>query len=81
MYGREGRRLGGGQLGGGQGAPERRQAVLVFTRYAERLPARRQNIDVLRSAEKRRRQARHLVDDMLAVVEEDEHSVVSDSGD
>ena len=81
LHGRKGRRLGGRQPGRGRWASEGPQAVFVFTRDPERLPARSQNIDILRSADKRRRQPRHLVDDMLAVVEEKEHSVVSDGSD
>ena len=57
----------------------RRYSLSPATR--ERLPAGRQNVDVPRSAEKRRRQARHLVDDMLAIVEQEEHPVVSEGSD
>ena len=68
-------------LDDGLRAAERSEAVLAFTRYPERLPAGRQDVDARRSAENRRRQAGHRVDDVLAIVEQQEHPVVSEGGD
>ena len=57
------------------------EAVLAFARYPERFPAGRQNAYAPRSAEKRRRQAGHRLNDMLAVVEQQQHPVVSKGSD
>jgi hypothetical protein len=70
LHDREGCGFRCGQFGRGLWASERAQPILAFARYPQRLPAGRQNGDVLCSAEKRPRQARHLVDDMLAIVEQ-----------
>ena len=60
LHGGESRRLRGRQSGRRLRAAERPEAVLAFTRYPERLPAGRQDVDARRSAENRRRQARPL---------------------
>ena len=60
---------------------ERCEAVHVFARYPERLAAGRQDVDVRRTAEKRRRQAGRRVDDVLAIVEHQQQPAVPERGD
>ena len=77
LHGGKGRRLGGRKRSRWLRAAERSQAVLVLTRYPERLPTGRQDGDAWRSGEKRRRQAGRLLDDVLTIVEQQEHPFVS----
>ena len=81
LHGGKSRRLGGRQPGRRLRAAERCEAVLAFTRYPERFPAGRQDAYAWRSAEKRRRQAGHRLDEMLAVVEQQQHPIVSKGSD
>ena len=60
---------------------ERREAVLAFARYPERFAAGRQNAHPWHSAESGRCQASRRIDDMLAIVEQQQHSPVSEPGD
>ena len=81
LHGGESRRLRGRQSGRRLRAAERSEAVLAFARYPERLPAGRQDVDARRSAEKRRRQAGRRVNDVLAIVEQQQHPIVPEGGD
>ncbi len=60
---------------------ERRKAVFAFTCYPERFAAGRQNTHSWRSAEKRRRQASHRINGMLAIVEHQQYSPVPKGSD
>ena len=66
-------------LDDGCGLPSGREAVLAFTRYPERLPAGRQDVDARRSAENRRRQASRRLNDVLAIVEQQQHPLVPEA--
>src|SRR5438270_5359379 len=50
-------------------------------RDPERLPAGRQDVDLRHAAENRARQAGRRVDDMLAIIEQQQHSPVPEGGD
>ena len=55
-----------------------------YSRFAsdpKRLPAGRQDVDARRCAEDRRRQARCRIDDVFAIVEQQQHSFVFEPGD
>ena len=81
LHGGENLRLGCRQSGRRLRAAERSEAVPAFTRYPERLPAGRQDVDARRSAENRRRQVGRSVNDMLAIVEQQQHPLVSKASD
>ena len=53
----------------------------ALARDPERLPAGRQDVDPRHAGENRRRQAGRRLDDMLAIVEQQQHSLVSKTSD
>jgi hypothetical protein len=62
-------------------AAERPKAVPAFAGDPERFPAGRQDVDPRRAAENRRRQPGRRFDDMLAIVEQQQHPLVSEASD
>ena len=81
LHGGEGRRLGGRQSGRRLRGAERCETVFVFARHPKRLPAGRQDVYARSSAEKSRRQAGHRLNEVHAIVEQQQHPIVSEGSD